>query len=67
MPPRGCRSTSSSTSAVEVYEQPAPAAARYAVARIARRGEEIRLVEFPDLSPAADHLLPVAPSDTVGP
>jgi Uma2 family endonuclease len=49
---------------VEVYEQPVPAAARYAVARIARRGEEIRLVEFPDLSLAADDLLPVAPPDT---
>jgi Uma2 family endonuclease len=46
---------------VEVYEQPIPERARYAVARVIRRGERIRLVGFPELSLAAVDLLPAAP------
>ena len=46
---------------VEVYEQPIPERATYAVARVIRRGEEIRLVDFPELSLAAVDLLPAAP------
>jgi Uma2 family endonuclease len=43
---------------VEVYEQPVPAEARYAVTRVVRHGERIPIVDFPDLSLAAVDLLP---------
>jgi len=46
---------------VEVYEQPIPERANYAVARVVRRGEQIRLVDFPELSLSAVDLLPATP------
>ena len=46
---------------IEVYEQPIPERATYAVTRVARRGERIRVVEFPDVSLAAADLLPTTP------
>jgi Uma2 family endonuclease len=46
---------------IEAYEQPDPTAARYTVARVVRCGDRIRVVDFPDLSLAADDLLPSTP------
>ena len=46
---------------VEVYEQPVPERASYAVTRVARRGDRIRLVEFPELSLAVADMLPASP------
>ena len=46
---------------VEVYEQPIPERASYAVARVVRRGEQIRLVAFPELSLSTVDLLPATP------
>jgi Uma2 family endonuclease len=46
---------------VEVYEQPVPERASYAVTRVARRGERIRVTEFPDVWLAAADLLPATP------
>jgi Uma2 family endonuclease len=46
---------------VEVYEQPIPERATYGVTRVARRGERIPVVEFPDVSLATVDLLPVTP------
>lgn len=42
---------------VEVFEQPAPPLARYGRAGVARRGERIPLVDFPDVALAVDDLL----------
>jgi Uma2 family endonuclease len=46
---------------VEVYEQPIAERATYAVTRVARRGDRIPIVEFPDVSLAASELLPTTP------
>jgi len=46
---------------VEAYEQPIPERASYGVTRVIRRGEQIRVVEYPELSLAAVDLLPATP------
>jgi Uma2 family endonuclease len=43
---------------VEVYRHPDPAARTYAERRVARRGERVVLLGFPDASLAVDDLLP---------
>ncbi len=43
---------------MEVYRRPDPAARTYATPRLARRGETIALVAFPDTALAVDDLLP---------
>jgi Uma2 family endonuclease len=46
---------------VEVYEQPVPERASYAVTRVARRGDRIPVVDFSELTLAAADLLPTVP------
>jgi Uma2 family endonuclease len=46
---------------VEVYEQPIPERATYAVTRVARPGDRIDVIEFPGMSLAVDDLLPSVP------